>query len=47
MEDNKHDKRYKSEKKVRNRVDKYTSLRKKKRFLWGEQKQFSHKLKTS
>ena len=35
MEDNKHDKRYKSEKKVRNRVDKYTSLRKKKRFLWG------------
>ena len=31
MEDSKQDKRYKSVKKVRNRVDKYKSLRKKKR----------------
>ena len=41
MGDNKQDKRYKSEKKVRNRVDKYKSLRKKKR------KGFHRRRKTS
>ena len=44
MEDRKLGKRYKSEKKVRNRVDKYKSLRKKKRkdFHGRRKKQFSH-----
>ena len=41
MQDNKQDKSYKTQKKVRNQVDTYRSLRKKKRFSWEKKKPHS------